>query len=641
MSLEAELYKIRAEVLKPAPVLSLVEWADQYRFLSKESSSEAGRWKTSRVEVARGPMMAVTDPSVEKITIMAPTQLMKTELINNIVGYYIDQDPSPMIVVQPTKEVAEAWSKDRLDPMLRDSPQLADKVSDKKRESGTTILHKQFPGGHVTMVGANAPSGLAMRPVRIVLCDETDKYPDSAGKEGDPIKLVSERAATFWNSLIVLVCSPTIENNSRIAESYDESDQRKFYVPCPKCEEPQVMEWEQVKWDEGKPELAKYHCVECEHPWTEPQRLKAIQQGEWEATAEFKGHAGFHCSKLASPWEPVPKLAAKFEESRNKREQLKTFVNTQLARTYKEATDVPDWRRLYERREHYDRNVIPREAAFVTMGVDVQGNRLELEIVAWGPLKNSWSIDYRVIMGEPTDSITWEKFAKVVYEEFPIAGSKLKRGIDMVAVDSGYSTQDVYYFCKQFPKTKVMVVKGRDNMTTVVSPPTPVDVKRKGKRFARGQMVWPVGSSHCKGELYGWLKRDGALDGEDDPYGFCHFPQYGENYFKMLTAEELTSKIVNGYTVRQWVKVGERNESLDIRVYARAAASVLGMDRLSYEQLKSKALKKVAVVEKNESEEIPEASDSEKSPSKEAQPHPKKKKKKRKINRKQSSWLGK
>jgi phage terminase large subunit GpA-like protein len=220
-ALELRLIKSRKATLTPSPRLNLVEWADRYRYLSAEASSIPGRWKTGNVEAARGPMLAVTDPRVRKITVMGPTQLLKTELINNVVGYFIDQDPAPMIVMQPTGKMAEAWSKDRLDKMLRDTPALAGRVKDKRsRDSDNTILHKSFPGGHVTVVGSNSPSDLASRPVRVTLCDEVDKYPESAGKEGDPIKLIEERADTFWNSLSIRVCSPTINGRSRIESEY-------------------------------------------------------------------------------------------------------------------------------------------------------------------------------------------------------------------------------------------------------------------------------------------------------------------------------------------------------------------------------------------------------------------------------------
>lgn len=549
--------------------------------------------------MARGPMQALTDPSIEKVTIMAPTQLLKTEYVLNICGYFIHQDPSPILVVQPTVDMAETWSKDRLDPMLRDSPELNGIINEKKKESGNKILHKQFFGGHITMVGANAPGNLAMRPVRIVLFDEIDKYPASAGKEGDPVKLATERTATFWNRKIVHVCSPTIEGMSRISQSYDESDQRIFLNPCPHCEKAQEMQWEQVKWPDGEPIHAYYHCYECGKAWTERQRLRSIQLGTWEATKPFNGHAGFKCSKLTSPWEPISKIAKKYEESKDKPEQLKVFINTQLARTYKEQADVPDWHRLYERREDYKLNVIPKEAIFITAGVDVQQDRLELEIVAWGANKQSWSIDYRVLQGRPQDEAVWELFDQFVGEVFEVEGQRSGRHIDKICVDSGYATTDVYAFTAKHPRSKVICTKGSDSFDQIIGMPKPVDYTKDGRRFSRATQMRTIGSSFLKGELYGWLKKDAPLDGEPDPYGFCHFPMYSEEYFKMLTAEELQTKIVNGYPKRQWVKVRERNEALDCRALARVSASICGLDRIKKERLEQ-VRPKVAATEGTE-----------------------------------------
>jgi phage terminase large subunit GpA-like protein len=313
--LAAALLAVRAKTLKPTPKLDLVQWADAFRYLSPEAASQPGRWATKAVEVARGPMLAVTEPGVHEITVMCCTQLMKTELLLNVIGYFTHQDPAPMLLLQPTVELAEAFSKDRIDPMFRDSPVLRDLLGDKRsRDANNTILHKSFPGGHLTMVGSNAPGNLAMRPVRVVLCDEVDKYPASAGNEGDPIKLAMERSATFWNWLVITTCSPTLAGVSRIEKNYERSDKRVFSVPCPHCGDAREMQWQHVLWTEGQPETAAYRCPECGCLWSEPERLRAIARGSWVATRPFNGHAGFAVSKLASPWESLSKLARKWED---------------------------------------------------------------------------------------------------------------------------------------------------------------------------------------------------------------------------------------------------------------------------------------------------------------------------------------
>jgi phage terminase large subunit GpA-like protein len=565
--------------LKAPPKLNVVEWADTYRYLSAESSSMPGRWRTSRIEAARGPMLAVTDPTVKKITVMGPTQLLKTELINNIAGFFIHQDPSPMIVMQPTGSLAETWSKDRLDKMVRDTPVLNELIKSKKsRDSDNTILHKSFPGGHITIVGSNSPSELASRPVRITLRDEVDKYPASAGDEGDPSSLIVERSATFWNSLDVGVCSPTIKGRSRIEQEYLASDRRKFHVDCPHCSHNHFMVWANVKWQNTDASTAQYQCPECTALWTEKERLAAISGGAYVATAPFKGHAGFHVNKLASPWEPLSALVQKWLDSKGDHEKLKTFINTQLAETWEEKGEAPEHMRLYERRAQYDINTCPQGVVFLTAGCDVQKDRLEVEIVGWGKGKQSWSIDYRVIMGETSTQAPFKELDNLLNETWTLPNG-LEAQIRVLAIDSGYNTQHVYNWARGHMGSRVMVVKGQDALHNILGTPQATDINYTGTKVRRGVKVWPVGVSSAKSELYGWLNLNGAGDDGIYPPGYCHFPQYGEEYFRMLTAEQLMTRSVNRKTVYQWEKKYERNEALDCRVYARAAAAYIGIDR--------------------------------------------------------------
>lgn len=525
-------------------------------------------------------MLAVTDPYVRKITVMGPTQLLKTELINNVVGYFIDQDPAPMIVLQPTLKMAQSWSRDRLDKMLRDTPKLAGRVKEKRaKDSDNTILHKSFPGGHVTIVGSNSPSDLASRPVRIVLCDEVDKYPTSAGKEGDPIKLIEERSDTFWNALSIRVCSPTIQGRSRIEAEYELSDKRVYCGACPHCGTLDELKWENVKWDEAAPEqTAAYVCAQCDKPWSEADRLSAIKKGQYVAQAPFTGHAGFKVNKLASPWQPVGVLVRKFYECGKDPEKLKTFTNTQLAETWVEKGEVPEFMRLYERREQYPLNQVPEAVMFLTAGSDVQKDHLKVEIVGWGRDRQSWSIDYRTIMGDTATDVPWLELDKILNETWITPdGRELK--LRMLNVDSGFNTQHVYNWVRKHPADRVRAIKGSDSLQMVFASPKDIDITRGGQKLKRVSKVWPVGVSVMKSELYSWLNLDAA--GDDGQYlpGYCHYPQYNEEFFKSLCSEQLMKKLVNGRTVYRWVKIHERNEALDCRCYARAAAAMIGMDR--------------------------------------------------------------
>jgi phage terminase large subunit GpA-like protein len=580
-TLSKRLFETRKNTLKPSPTISLVEWADTYRFLSPESSSQPGRFNTSTIEAAREPMMAVTDPSVKKISIMACTQLFKTELINNIVGYFIHQDPSPIIVMQPTVNLAKTWSKDRLTPMIRDTPVLNELVKTKKsRDSGNTLQHKSFPGGHITVIGSNSPSELASRPVRITLRDEIDKYEENI--EGDPSSLIQERAATFWNALDVGVCSPTIKGRSKIELEYLASDQRKFHVDCPHCGFNQFMKWENVKWQNNDPMTASYVCPECTVCWTEKDRLTAIKSGKYVAYAPFNGHAGFHVNKLASPWQPLSELVKKWLIQSKEPSTLKTFINTQLAETWEEKGEAPEHMRLFERRELYDINSCPEGVEFLTAGVDVQKDRFEVEIVGWGRGKQSWSIDYRVYMGETSQENSYKVLDELLNETWELFDSRQIQ-IRVLAIDSGYNTQHVYNWARKHVTSRVMVIKGQDNSQTILGQPTATEVSHAGHKIKRGIKVWPIGSSLLKQELYGFLRLPGAGDDGIYPNGYCHFPQYNEYFFKMLTAEHLMMRSVNGKTKYVWEKKFERNEALDCRNMARAAAALIGIDRFKDE----------------------------------------------------------
>lgn len=568
-----------SKTLKPRPKLTLVEWADTYRFLSPESSSQPGRFNTAMVEAARGPMLAVTDPRVKKITIMACTQLMKTELINNIVAYFVHQDPSPIIVMQPTVNLAKTWSKDRLTPMIRDTPVLNELIKTKKsRDSGNTLQHKSFPGGHITVIGSNSPSELASRPVRITLRDEIDKYDDTV--EGDPSALIQERAATFWNALDVGVCSPTVKGRSKIELEYLSSDRRKFHVDCPHCGHNHFMVWENVKWQDNDSSTAQYMCPECTTLWTEKDRLTAIKTGAYVATAPFNGHAGFHVNKLASPWQPLTDLVKKWLVQSKEQTTLKTFINTQLAETWEEKGEAPEHMRLYERRANYDINTCPPGVVFLTAGVDVQKDRIEVEVVGYGRGKQSWSITYEVYMGETTTETPWKKLDDLLNRSWTMPNGQETK-IKVLAIDSGYNTQHVYNWARNYPPNRVMVIKGQDAQQNILGSPQKAEVSHNGSKVRRGIQVWPIGVSTLKSELYGFLKLDGAKDDGVFPNGFCHFPQYDEYFFKMLTAEQLMSRKVNGRTKYVWHNAFGRNEALDCRNYARAAAAMIGLDRFT------------------------------------------------------------
>ena len=555
-----------------------MEWADTYRELPA-GSAVPGKWSTDRIEPAREVMLAVTESGVRKISIMGPSQLLKTELLLNVIGYFTHQDPAPMILMQPDIGTAAAFSKDRLAKMIDSTPVLQELFSDKsRRTSQNSVLYKVFPGGSVSLVGSNSPSGLAMRAVRVVLVDEIDRASKSAGHEGSPLLLLEKRTTTFWNSLSIRVSSPTIQGQSAIESEYLQSDKRVWHSKCPHCLGYEAPQWAQVSWPKGQPESAKYTCSLCQADWTEPQRMRAIQGGKYIATAPFNGHAGFKLNALASPWLSLAALVEEFLIAKSDTEMLKTFVNTRLAESWVVQGDKPDYIRLYERREAWERNRIPnKQILFMTCGADVQKDRIECEIVGWSRDKQSWSIDYRTFWGETHTEEPWAKLDALLAETWQTPDG-LPMQISMLAVDSGFNTQHVYNFCKKYSTNRVRAIKGNAELATKFGTPSATDLNSDGVKMKRAAQVWPLGVSLLKSELYGWLKSPGA--GEDGVYpeGYCHLPDYPEQHFKQLCSEQLVELKVKGRTKYEWQKTMERNEQLDCRVYARAAAAMWGMD---------------------------------------------------------------
>jgi phage terminase large subunit GpA-like protein len=582
---------------RPPPRLSLSEWADTYFYLSAESAAEPGRWKT--LPYQRGMMDAVTDPKVEQISVMKSARVGYTKIMNAAVGFFMHQDPSGMLVVQPTVDDAKGYSKEEIAPMLRDTPVLEKLILDESEEgagpkdSGNTILHKSYPGGVLSMVGANSGAGFRRISRRVVIFDETDGYPPSAGSDGDQIKLGINRTQFFWNRKIIAGSTPLLAGHSRIESLFEAGDQRRFYVPCPQCGHMDYLVFNEkaerghfMQWPEGQPEKAFFVCRAAGCIIEHKDKRAMVSAGEWRAHAPFKGHASFHiwAAYSFSPNATWGQIAAEFVAAVAKKdpEVLKTFVNTVLGETWKEMGDAPDWQRVYNQRELYEIGTVPEGVKFLTCGVDVQKDRWVWEVVGWGPGKESWSVDSGVIPGNTANAAEWKKISDLLAETW-FDSARRAYSIRKMAVDSGFNTQSVYSFARR-NVGRVIAIKGNAKAKTLIGPPTPVEVKEGGKRIARGCKVWPVGVDIAKGELYGFLGLPLPEPGEVEyPAGFCHFPQYAEDFFKQLTAEHLVSTPDKrtGFPRLEWQMLpGRENHHLDARVYARAAAAVLGVDRM-------------------------------------------------------------
>lgn len=578
-ALRAAVLRALARAFMPPPKLPLSQWADRFRMLSPEAAAQPGRWKTAKEPMARGPMDAMSDPMVEKVTVMCAAQIMKTELLLNTAAYYVHGDPAPILMVQPTVEMAEAFSKDRVAPMIRDTPVLREIFSGKSRDSSDTILQKAFPGGRMTMTGANAPASLASRPIRIGLCDEVDRYPLSAGQEGDPVGLVEKRTTTFWNRKIALVSTPTVKGISRIEASYEEGDQRKFFVPCPHCGHKQVLEWKGVKWTDGDPDTAHYECQAphdpitgevCGENWTESERLEAIALGEWIAARPFKGHASFHASQLASKRVPLHRIVKEFIESKPFPDRLKQWVNTVLAETWEEGGEKIDPDSLFARREAYTPDLLPTKIGLVTAAVDIQDNRFECEIAGWGAHEERWSIDYVVHHADPSTPDFWDSLDDVLMRVFAHpTGATLK--IEATCIDSGgHHTQAVYEFCRPRYARRVFAIKGASG------PDRPIWPKKATRNVAKKTDVFILGVDQAKSVV---AKRLMIME---PGAGYCHFPKlnvYDEAYFEGLTVEKCLTKYKLGRPFKVWeCPPGKRNEPWDNAVYNYAALKSTPID---------------------------------------------------------------
>ena len=576
--------------VEPDSYMSVSDWADKYRMLSSKSASEPGHWRTSRTPYLKEIMDCLSPKSpFQKIVFMKGAQIGGTECGNNWIGYIMHKAPGPILSVSPTVEMAKRTSRQRIDPLIEDCPALKDLVSSpRSRDKGNTMLSKDFQGGVLVMTGANSAVGLRSMPARYLFMDEIDGYPQDLDGEGDPILLAERRTATFnKRKKIFLVSTPTIKGLSNIEREFELSDKRYFLVPCPYCGGYQKLEWSQIRAEEG---VVKYECKHCHQLIGEHYKTQMLAQGYWEATSKSDGvTAGFHLSSLYSPvgWLSWKECVDIYNKTKITPSLMQGFQNTILGETYEAESDAPEWQRIYQSRETYPIGSVPMGGLFLTAGVDIQKDRIECEVVAWGRNKQSWSVEYFVLGGDTARPEVWKELEKVLMKDYPHQ-SGITMPIRVMCVDSGYATQDVYSFVRQFnqavwggagarasqPRT-VVAIKGQSRDTAMILSTSKADTKKKGLK------VWNVSGPVIKTELYRWLKME-RIGENASHFGQCHFPEYGEEYFKQLTSEKQVIKISNGYPKPVWEKdPAIRNEALDCRVYARAGAAIYGLDRFS------------------------------------------------------------
>lgn len=562
--------------LEREPRLTVSEWADRHRVLLQDTSAEPGPYRTDRTPYLRAIMDCLSaSVPVERVVFMKGAQIGATEAGNNWVGYIIQHAPGPMLYLEPTVDVARKASKQRISPMLENTPSLATLVSEpKSKHAENTILTKDYPGGTLTIGGANSAAGLRHIPVRYLFADEVDGYPADVDDEGDPLSLAIKRTATFSGTRkIFMVSTPTTRGVSRIEKEFEASDKCYYEVPCPHCGVYQPITWAQIKFPHDRPAEAHLECRDCEEPIAEAHKGQMLAEGRWTPTAEGDGRTrGFHINALYSPpgWYSWAEAATDFLKAKAEgRESLKVWVNTVLGETWEEDGETLEDDTLLARTERYPARV-PREVLTLTCGVDVQDNRVEYEVVGWGAGEETWGIEYGRIWGDPGKTELWDQLQATLDRQWAHEdGSEL--GIAATCIDSGgHYTQQVYRFCKGKQARRIFAIKGMagEGRPIVASPQ-----KKRTGRTQRHLELFLVGVDQARGLVHSRLRltHPGA--------GYCHFPSgqgYDLEYFRQLTSMKVVIRYHKGIGRREWLLIqGRRKEAFDCRVYALAACYIL------------------------------------------------------------------
>lgn len=575
------------DALRPDPVLTVSEWADRYRILSTKLAAEAGPYRTSRAPFLRDVMDALSPShSARRVVFMKSAQVGATEAGSNWLGFIIHWSPAPVMAIWPTVETAKKNSKQRIEPLIEDSPDLARLVGRAKaRDSDNTQLTKGFPGGILVMTGANSGVGLRSTPARFAFCDEIDAYPGDVDGEGDPIALIANRTTTFGRAAkLFLVSTPTVHGDSRIEREFEASDQRRYFVPCPHCGTMQWLKWDRLRWEKGAPQGAAYLCEsenDCS-PIAERHKTEMLAVGEWRATATpvDPNCVGFHISGLYSPlgWLSWEDMAREWDAAQGDISKLKTFKNTRLGETWFEQGQKVDWERVYERREPGRPYVLPRGVTIVNAAVDVQLSpaRLELHVWGWGEGIESWMIERRTFPGLAADPKTWAGVDEALRDTWRhVSGAELR--IEHLAVDTGDQTAEVYAWIVKQDQARVHAIKGDKGYDANAPVRSPSFLTFGTRRKAIALRM--VSGAVFKAELYRSLAlprpTDDEITASGFPPGYVHVPDYmDDEWCKQLVAEQRIRTKTGKWL---WDKQHPRNEALDCWVYSRAMLWTMGV----------------------------------------------------------------
>lgn len=595
------------EFFTPPPSLTNTAWAESHRVLSAKDSSEPGPYRITRTPYALEPQDALSPASrIEEVVLMWGAQTSKTTIGGNWIGASIDMMPGPIMIVQPTLDLAKRYSRQRLVPLIDESERLRSKIADNRsRDDSNTILLKEYPGGFIAITGANSAAGLRSIPIRDIFFDEIDAYPFDVDGEGDPIDLAQARQSTFPRRKRLKTSTPTIKGASRIESAFHATDRRYYHIACPHCGELQRLEWGAktaygIKWRKdaaGNPLPDTVHyvckhngCIIEEHHKSEFLRCQQLGgQARWipENPDANPRRRGYHLSSLYSPlgflsWRELVEewIAAIAAQRTGDSEKLKTFTNTRLAETWEEQGQGADSKSLGARAEDYELGIVPRAGLMLTMGVDTQPDRLEARVWAFGRGEESWLVGRHILYGDPnldegTEGSPWTRLTEI--RRTPVlnaVGAQML--IEATCVDSGgHNTHAVYAYCRAHSHANVLAVKGASQYgRPVIGRPSAIDINWRGKTIARGVKVWQIGTDTAKHLLHGRMRI-----GQVGP-GYVHVPKAlaSTDEFEQMTAARLMPATVNGKAVMRWITpAGQREEGGDCMVYAYAAACWLGI----------------------------------------------------------------
>lgn len=567
----------------PPPSLRPADWTQEHFYLSREYS-RPGKLTLWPFQVEPLNCLDPMHPCRE-IVIMCASQVLKTTIIQAAIAFWISTDPGPALAWFPREKDASKFVLKRMDPMARDIAPLRERIAEKKsRDSGNTIERKAFPGGQIEFQSAQSPQNFAGDSARYGFIDDFDRCEEYIGDEGNIAQLIRNRFTNFvYNSKFIWSSSPTILGRSNIGKRWKESDQRSYHVPCPKCGAMQVLRWEQMRWRPEDVRKCWYLCQHCDAAISESAKWDMIHAGKWIAENPASEIPGFTIGQQYSPQFPWYVLIQNYLEAKGDAESEKTFFNTRLGLPVEQAGEAPNWEIIKGKAEDYPLGTVPDGVAVLTAGADVQKDRIEIAVRGWGPRNENWLVDYIILRGKTASPEVWQQLSEVMQSPY-----RHPRGADLfinlLALDTGYNTQECYDWIRTQPADRVIGIKGVNAASGIFGRPSSVDRRHNGKEMRRGLKVWPLNVNILKGELYGALLNT-QVPGLIVPKNLVHIPKgMSDEWYQQLVAEEVVIRR-DRYNREEfvWAKKGP-NEVLDTFIYARGAHDRLGCDRWSEER---------------------------------------------------------